>query len=191
MSALPPVVVSGLPNMTPIFMRSWLMKMTQVLERLIAPVSLRSAWLIRRACRPTWESPMSPSISAFGTSAATESITIDVDRAGADQRLGDLQRLLAGVRLRDQQLFEVDAEPAGVDRVEGVLGVDDRGHAAQLLGLGDDVQRQRRLAGRLRAVDLDDAAARHAADAEREVERDAAGRDRLDLHRVGLARPSS
>ena len=41
----------------------------------MAPVSLRRACDIRRACRPTWESPISPSISARGTSAATESIT--------------------------------------------------------------------------------------------------------------------
>src|SRR5690242_2857132 len=51
------------------------MKTTAVRERLIAPANLRSAWLIRRACRPGSESPMSPSISALGTSAATESIT--------------------------------------------------------------------------------------------------------------------
>ena len=56
-------------------MRNWLMKMTTQRERPIAPVSLRSAWLISRAWRPTWLSPMSPSISAFGTSAATESTT--------------------------------------------------------------------------------------------------------------------
>src|SRR6266480_4665157 len=61
--------------MTPIFSRSWLMKITEVRERLMAPASLRSAWLISRACRPGSESPMSPSISAFGTRAATESIT--------------------------------------------------------------------------------------------------------------------
>ena len=73
MSARPPVVVSGLPNMTPTFSRSWLINTTTQLERLIAAVSLRSACDIRRACRPTWESPMSPSISALGTSAATES----------------------------------------------------------------------------------------------------------------------
>jgi hypothetical protein len=30
LSALPPVVVSGLPNMTPIFMRIWLMKKSAV-----------------------------------------------------------------------------------------------------------------------------------------------------------------
>src|SRR5690606_27631609 len=62
--------------MTPIFMRIWLMKITMQLARLIVAVSLRSAWLIRRACRPGRESPMSPSISALGTSAATESMTI-------------------------------------------------------------------------------------------------------------------
>ena len=75
MSALPPVVVSGLPYITPIFMRSWLMKITMQRERLIEPVSLRSDCDISRACRPTWLSPISPSISARGTSAATESIT--------------------------------------------------------------------------------------------------------------------
>jgi recombination protein RecA len=47
------------------------MKMTMVLEREIEAVSLRSAWLIRRACMPGWTSPISPSSSARGTSAAT------------------------------------------------------------------------------------------------------------------------
>src|ERR1043166_7753661 len=47
------------------------MNTTAVRDRLIAPASLRSAWLISRACSPGSESPMSPSISAFGTSAAT------------------------------------------------------------------------------------------------------------------------
>ena len=60
--------------MTPIFSRSWLVKMSAVLLRLMAPVSLRRAWLINRACRPTKLSPISPSISARGTRAATESM---------------------------------------------------------------------------------------------------------------------
>ena len=38
-------------------------------------MSLRSAWLMSRAWRPMWLSPISPSISARGTSAATESMT--------------------------------------------------------------------------------------------------------------------
>jgi hypothetical protein len=43
-------------------------------------------------------------------------------------------------------------------RVEGVLGVDEGRDAAFLLGVGDDGQRERGLARRLRAEDLDDAA---------------------------------
>ena len=68
-------MVSGEPNITPIFSRNWLMKMhsERVLFRLA--VSLRRAWDMSRACRPTWVSPISPSISTRGVSAATESIT--------------------------------------------------------------------------------------------------------------------
>ena len=69
-------MVSGLPNITPIFLRIWLVKITSVLLRLIDAVSLRSAWLISRACSPGRLSPISPSSSALGTSAATESMTI-------------------------------------------------------------------------------------------------------------------
>ena len=69
-----------------------------------------------------------------------------------------------------------------VERVHRVLGVDERAHAAELLGLGEDVVDQRRLARGLRAEDLDDAPARHAADAQREVERQRAGGDRVDAH---------
>jgi hypothetical protein len=65
-----------LPNITPIFMRIWLMKITSTFARLMFDVSLRSAWLISRACSPGSWSPISPSISAFGTSAATESMTM-------------------------------------------------------------------------------------------------------------------
>ena len=51
------------------------MKTTMQLLRLIEPVSLRIAWLISRAWTPTLLSPMSPSSSDFGVSAATESTT--------------------------------------------------------------------------------------------------------------------
>ena len=63
------------PNMTPTFSRSWLMKIAVVLVWLSAPVILRRAWDMSRAWSPTWLSPISPSISALGTSAATESMT--------------------------------------------------------------------------------------------------------------------
>ena len=51
------------------------MKMIVVSVLWAMAVSLRSAWLMSRACRPMCASPMSPSISAFGVSAATESMT--------------------------------------------------------------------------------------------------------------------
>ena len=65
-----------------------------------------------------------------------------------------------------------------------MLGVDEGADAALLLRLGDDVQRERGLARGFRAVDLDHAAARQAADAERDVEPERAGGDRLDLDRL-------
>ena len=70
-----------------------------------------------------------------------------------------------------------------------MLGVDEGGGAAGLLRLGDGVQRERRLARAFRAVNLDDPAARQAADAERDVEPEAAGRDRLDLDLLAAAEP--
>ena len=74
-------------------------------------------------------------------------------------------------------------------RVERVLGVDERRGAAELLDLGDDLQRQRGLARRFRPVDLDHAAARQAADAERDVEPERAGRDDLDVVGDAIASP--
>ncbi len=62
-----------------------------------------------------------------------------------------------------------------------MLGVDERAHATELLGLSQDVVDKRRLARGLRAEDLDDAPSRHAADAQRQVERQCAGGDGVDL----------
>ena len=70
------MVVSGLPYITPIFSLNWLMKMMVHLLLEDAAVILRNACDIRRACIPTWLSPMSPSSSACGVSAATESMTM-------------------------------------------------------------------------------------------------------------------
>ena len=130
------MVVSGEPNITPTFSRSWLMKIAVVLVWLRAPVILRRAWHIRRAWSPTWLSPISPSISALRHQGGDRVDDDDVDGAGADQRVRDLEGLLAGVGLRDQQLVGVHAERLGVVRVERVLGVDEGGDAAGPLGVG-------------------------------------------------------
>ena len=66
----------------------------------------------------------------------------------------------------------VDAEPLGILRVERVLRVHEGRHAAELLRLGDHLQREGRLAGGFRAEDLNDASAGEAASAERRIKRD-------------------
>ena len=112
-----------------------------------------------------------------------------VDRVDFDEHLGDVHRFFAVAGLAHQQRLEVDAQLLGPAGVEGVLGVDEGGDAAGLLGLGDGVQGERRLAARLGAEDLDDPAAGHALAAQGDVERQAAGRDALDGG-VALSAPS-
>ena len=109
----------------------------------------------------------------------------DVDRVRTHEHLGDVERLFAGIGLRHEEAVEIDAEPVRIRRIERVLDVDERRGAAQLLRLGDDVERERRLTARFRSVDLDDPAARDAADPEREIERDRARRNHVDLHAGG------
>jgi hypothetical protein len=65
--------------------------------------------------------------------------------------------------------------------VQRVLGVHKGAGAAELLHLGNDLQRQRGLARRFRAVDFDHAAARQAAHAQGDVQAQRAGGDDLDV----------
>jgi hypothetical protein len=89
--------------------------------------------------------------------------------------------------LGDQEIVDIDAELLGIARVERMLGIDEGAGAALALRLGHDMQRQRGLARALGPVDLDDAALGQAADPQRNVESQRAGRDRLDLQRLALA----
>jgi hypothetical protein len=93
-----------------------------------------------------------------------------VDRPRPHQRVGDLERLLAGVGLADEQIVHIDAELPRIDGIERVLRVDEGAGAAPLLRLGNRVQRERRFARTFRPVDLDDPPARQPADPEREIE---------------------
>ena len=169
--------------MTPIFSRSWFVNRQIVSVRLSVPASLRSAWLISRACRPTWVSPISPSISAFGVSAATESIAT-TSSAPERMRSSVISSACSPVSGWETSRLSMSTPIrfayAGIHRV---LRVDERADAAAPLRLRDHVVDERRLAGGLRAEDLDDAAARQAADAEREVERERPGRDGADSDR--------
>ena len=163
------------------------MKITDVLLLAIAPVSFRIDWLISRACRPTCESPISPSSSFLGTRAATESITITSTALRLDQHFGDVHRLFAMPRLADQQRFQVDAQFLRPTGVEGVFGVDERGDPARSLGLGDHMQGQRRFAARLRTIDFDDPSAGNPLPSQGDIERQAPRRNSLDPANLSAA----
>ena len=67
------------------------MKIIIVFVLEIEPVNFLRAWLINLDWSPTWWSPISPSISALGVNAATESTTIteidpDLTRVSAISR---------------------------------------------------------------------------------------------------------
>ena len=111
-----------------------------------------------------------------------------VDGPGADQGVGDFQRLFAAIGLRNQQVFGIDAQFFGVNRVERVFGIDKGAGAAQFLGLGHPMQGQGRLARAFRAVDLDHPAAWQAADAERDIKVDGTGRENFRLHHFALTK---
>src|SRR4030095_922177 len=76
----------------------------------------------------------------------------------------------------------------GIAQVQRMFGVDICAHAAWLLCFGDDMQRQCGFAGGFRAVDLDYAAARNAADTKGDIETERSGRDyRQILGHAGFA----
>ena len=110
------------------------MKTSDVFERLTAPVSLRRAWLMSRAWMPD-ERVAHLALDLGPRHERRHRVEDDaVDAARADERLGDLEGLLAGVGLADQELVDVDPAGAGVARVEGMLDVDEGGHAAACAG---------------------------------------------------------
>ena len=65
-----------------------------------------------------------------------------VNGVGAHQHVGDFQRLFTSIRLRNQQVINVDAQLAGVLRVQCVLGIDEGTGSAVLLRLRNDRQGQ-------------------------------------------------
>jgi hypothetical protein len=105
----------------------------------------------------------------------------------AYQGLANVEGILAGVRLGNEQVLDVDPQLLAVGGVEGVLGVDEGTHPAQTLGFGDDVRGEGGLTGRFGPVDLDDAAPGYPSDAERGVEGEGARGDGGNPGRGGIA----
>ena len=104
----------------------------------------------------------------------------DVDRTGTHQHVGNFQRLFAGIRLRNQQIADIDAELLGVLRIKCVFGVDEGGDTAELLHFGNDLQTERGLARGFRTVDFDNTATRQTTNAERDVQTERSGGHHLD-----------
>ena len=121
------------------------MKIMDILDLLMMPVNFRSAWDIKRACNPIWASPISPSISALGTRAATESTTI-TSMAPLRTRVSAISKACSPVSGCDEQLVGLHAELLGIDRVERMFRINKGGNAAGLLHFGDEVQRDGRFA---------------------------------------------
>ena len=99
----------------------------------------------------------------------------------------DYADIMAGVDHAIAQGY-VDPDRLGVNRVEGVLCVDEGGYAAVALGLGHDVKGEARLPRALRPIELDDPSPGDATDAQGEVEGERPGRDHLHLavgHQLG------
>ena len=71
----------------------------------------------------------------------------DADRSRANQHVGDLERLFAGIGLRYQQFVDIDAQFLGIGRIERVFRIDEGRRAAQFLYLSNHLQCQRCLAG--------------------------------------------
>src|SRR5690606_3614417 len=105
----------------------------------------------------------------------------EINGTRTHQGISDFECLLARVGLRDEQVFEVDAQLGGVLDVERVFGVDEGAGAAKLLHFGDDLQRKRGLARGFRTIDFDDTPARQTAYAQRDVKTERPGGNHLNV----------
>ena len=109
-----------------------------------------------------------------------------IDGTRTHQRINDFESLFARIRLRKQQVGDLNAETRGVLDVERVLGIDEGAGAARLLHFCNYLERERRLARGFRPEDLNNAALRKSAHAEREVERQRPGRADFNVLRFEI-----
>ena len=137
-------------------------------------------WLISRACRPTWESPISPSNSFCGTRAATESMTIT---STALDLISISVMCMASSPLLGWLTSRVSSSTPSFLAQLGSRACSASMKAAmppRFLGLGDHVQGQRGLAAGFRPEDLHHPAPRNALPAQGQIQRQAAGGNAVD-----------
>ena len=88
-----------------------------------------------------------------------------------NEHVANLERLLAGVGLRNEDFVNVYAEARRVYRIERMLGIDERNYTAERLRFCENLQGKRRFAAGLGTVYFDDATTGNASDAERGIKR--------------------
>jgi len=101
----------------------------------------------------------------------------NIDGPSGEDITGDRQALVQAVRGDDDEPVEVDTAADGLDRIEAPPDVQPRGDRPARLGLGDDPERERRLAAPPFAAESDARRARQPAGSEDRVERGEPGRD--------------
>ncbi len=69
-----------------------------------------------------------------------------VDRPAPDKRLGNFQRLFAGIGLRHEQIVHLHTQLLRIGQIQRMLRIDKGRSAAGLLGLRNHMKRQGRLA---------------------------------------------
>ena len=100
----------------------------------------------------------------------------------AHQSLDDIERLLARIRLRNQQVIDIHTKLFRIDRIKRMLSINKSGNTALLLSLCNHMQRDRRLTRGFRSINLNDTPTRNTANAQRCIQRQDSGRDDLDVH---------
>ena len=94
--------------------------------------------------------------------------------------------MLARIGLRDEHFVDIDAQTRGVRWIEGMFRVDECHNAAKRLRLGENLQCERRFTTGLRTVNLNNTAARNAANAECRIERQSARGNSGNLKVFGI-----
>ena len=100
-----------------------------------------------------------------------------INGAAAHQLFGNVQGLLGGIGLGNQQAVNVQPAVGGILGIQGVFGVNVRRQPAQTLRLRHNMNGQRGFAGRLAAVNLRDPAPRQSPHPQRQVQRQRPGGD--------------
>ena len=109
-----------------------------------------------------------------------------VHRVAADKRVDNVQCILTAIRLRNQQIVNIDSDFFSIRRINSVFGVNNCRNTAGPLGIGNDMKAESGFAGRFRSEYFNNSASGQAAGAERNIKRQGAGADgrHIRMHRV-------